>query len=398
MKGTALKPPFAPVEKTGLLCLLVALSCLPLRADTIVMKNGNKLEGIIQKETAGEIVLNIGVGSVTLKKAQVASIHRATEAEAAKLKNQWQEHYVTHEKYVPAGQEDLAAGFQGLVDSRTAALNAVADLKRWQKEQQVIADQEAAVKAEIARKMEAIQRMDVPTEAEKRQYGFSNREINAKIDAYNMAVVDLNNLRARIIGFIDAMQQGMGRGVKQRQFLAQYVTALFAFKQKFDERRSSNPGGADPRQIAVFFESIQRRLDEYMAEVREVDLPFRENANQVIVKARLNDDVEASMLVDTGASVVSLSEELARRLRLPIDETGPVEVTVADGRTTTAKPAILNSVEVSGMRVQNVAAMVTSNAPGPGIQGLLGMTYLAEFGMTLDPANRKLSLFRFDPK
>jgi len=86
--------------------------------------------------------------------------------------------------------------------------------------------------------------------------------------------------------------------------------------------------------------------------------------------------------------------------RLGLDLSGPHEttVTLADGSRVTAKPVMLDSMQVGDARVEQVPAMVLPNSPAPGMDGLLGMSFLQEFSIHFDAANQRLILQRFRPE
>lgn len=82
-------------------------------------------------------------------------------------------------------------------------------------------------------------------------------------------------------------------------------------------------------------------------------------------------------IVDTGATYVSLSSELAQRLKLT--SLGKGFADTANGRVS-VDYTLLDSVRVGGIEMQNVDALIT-----PGMQGdavLLGMSFLQHLQLT----------------
>lgn len=94
------------------------------------------------------------------------------------------------------------------------------------------------------------------------------------------------------------------------------------------------------------------------------------------------------VLVDTGASVVALTREDARRLGLKLtseDFRSTVNTASGPGR---AARVTLDSVSVAGARVDRVEAMVVEKGLG---QSLLGMSYLGRLsGFEATPASLTL--------
>lgn len=81
-------------------------------------------------------------------------------------------------------------------------------------------------------------------------------------------------------------------------------------------------------------------------------------------------------MVDTGASVIALRERDAARLGIhPAQRDYKVNVSTANG-TIKAAPVELNRVEVGGLTVRNVAALVLPDEALA--QNLLGMSFLSK--------------------
>jgi aspartyl protease family protein len=95
------------------------------------------------------------------------------------------------------------------------------------------------------------------------------------------------------------------------------------------------------------------------------------------------------VLVDTGANIVALNSAHARMLGVDYGSGAPARVETASG-TVNARVVTLGSVDVGGIRVENVqASVVEGDFPGT---ILLGMTYLKHVKM--QEANGILSLSR----
>jgi hypothetical protein len=58
-------------------------------ADTIHLKNGRKLEGIVKSETDKAIELEVGFGTLKLMRADIESIERTDESGTDRLKERW---------------------------------------------------------------------------------------------------------------------------------------------------------------------------------------------------------------------------------------------------------------------------------------------------------------------
>ena len=102
----------------------------------------------------------------------------------------------------------------------------------------------------------------------------------------------------------------------------------------------------------------------------------RESDGHFYTHAKVNDDELVHFIVDTGATVVALTVDDARRLGIPVD---PSEFTVVgEGASglVRGKDVMLKSVEVDGKRVENVRGVVLEGSR----LSLLGQAYLSRMG------------------
>ncbi|MFA6216828.1 MAG: retropepsin-like aspartic protease [Candidatus Omnitrophota bacterium] len=143
--------------------------------------------------------------------------------------------------------------------------------------------------------------------------------------------------------------------------------------------------------------SEARRLQEELLP-KHIEI-FQGNGGQLVVNALLNKKVQASLILDTGASIVMLSRTIALQLGLDIDskvvnKNDILQTIVADGRKVEARHFVLESISVQGMEAKDVDVAVISD---PAIEanlkdGLLGMSFLKNFSFKIDAANKKLIL------
>jgi aspartyl protease family protein len=101
------------------------------------------------------------------------------------------------------------------------------------------------------------------------------------------------------------------------------------------------------------------------------------------------DGRQVSFMVDTGASVIALTERDADRLGIrPSRSAFTASVQTANG-VVRAAPVTLNSVDIGGLVVRDVRALVV---PGGGLnENLLGLSYLTRL-KRFEYANNKLVL------
>jgi predicted aspartyl protease len=115
----------------------------------------------------------------------------------------------------------------------------------------------------------------------------------------------------------------------------------------------------------------------------------------LLVTARINSQVTASFIVDTGASTVTISHAVANELGIDYANKPRYPFVTASGFVTSPM-IVLESIYVpdeAGAGVARVEAAV-STLPGapPGIAGLLGQTFLRHFRVTIDAERRVMHL------
>jgi clan AA aspartic protease (TIGR02281 family) len=106
--------------------------------------------------------------------------------------------------------------------------------------------------------------------------------------------------------------------------------------------------------------------------LRAVDI-HRKNGGEFAVRARIN-NIQAPMLVDTGATSVVLTYETAKAIGLPLELLEyNVELETASGRTRAAR-LTLDRVAVGAVVERSVPALVVPR--GQARNNLLGMSFL----------------------
>jgi len=120
--------------------------------------------------------------------------------------------------------------------------------------------------------------------------------------------------------------------------------------------------------------------------------------NAVLVPVTLSHGdrtVQASMLLDTGASVTVLTREMALRLGLDLDEARKTRMQVADGRSVPTWHIRLDRVSVGSKSKTGVDVVVVQESGGKfPFDGLLGMNFLRSFKYSIDFSNQIINWSR----
>ena len=109
-----------------------------------------------------------------------------------------------------------------------------------------------------------------------------------------------------------------------------------------------------------------------------------------VVEVVINGSVTANLMVDTGATMVVLSDRLGRRLGVHSNSDLPTIGMNTAGGKVEAPLFVLDSLKMGSAEVLNVET--TTNPYMGEMDGLLGMSFLGEFKVEMDRQNGKLTL------
>ena len=126
----------------------------------------------------------------------------------------------------------------------------------------------------------------------------------------------------------------------------------------------------------------------------EVIVPLEKRGGGWVIHVELNSLYEANLIVDTGATITSLSEDLAFDMGLTPDPYyAPVSFQTANG-TTKAWISQVRTIRAGDATQQNFMVAINdfSNFSKGRISGLLGLNFLNKFDWRLDQANEVLIL------
>src|SRR5262249_13352323 len=139
-----------------------------------------------------------------------------------------------------------------------------------------------------------------------------------------------------------------------------------------------------------------RSLEQAEAKVKTATFALRKEGATFRIEVNLNGKVTTPMVLDTGASLVTLPEDLATRAGLtPAKATKTVQLKVADGAAVEAKLLTLPTVRVGGFEIADVPCAVMP-AGKMGVEPLLGQSFLRHFQSKIDNESDRLTLTRVD--
>ncbi|MEB3206772.1 MAG: retropepsin-like aspartic protease, partial [Vampirovibrionales bacterium] len=101
--------------------------------------------------------------------------------------------------------------------------------------------------------------------------------------------------------------------------------------------------------------------------------------------------VKQTFIFDTGATYTAISQETAKSLHLDYSNAEWVTITTANGRIAVPKLK-LSSLSVNGVILKDVEVTVLDFPAGSGYGGLLGLSVIRRFHVTIDPVGSQLVL------
>lgn len=130
------------------------------------------------------------------------------------------------------------------------------------------------------------------------------------------------------------------------------------------------------------------------AKIKPLTVPLKEAKNALMVDVTLRNvktgkSVTGTFILDTGATYTSISQEMADALGVDQNTGDSVRITTANGKIDVPK-VTLDSVSVNGLEAHAVPATVIQVKNGSSFQGLLGLSFIRQFKMTIDPEANQL--------
>jgi aspartyl protease family protein len=130
----------------------------------------------------------------------------------------------------------------------------------------------------------------------------------------------------------------------------------------------------------------------YRGSAAQFAVPLRNSRNALMVDATLSGSQNKAtgvFIIDTGATYTSISQEMAEQLGLDLENCEKVHITTANGRIEVPK-VVIETLNVNGLEAHNVEATVIQVRHGSSFSGLLGLSFIRQFVLTIDPQGGQL--------
>jgi clan AA aspartic protease (TIGR02281 family) len=342
----------------------------------LVLVNGETVEGVIREQSEDRVVLDIGMGAVTFRTSRIDRIERASDAENAVRKDAWRIDYMQISD-LPESMQGIAQRYDRLVQTRGHA---------FKERGRMHAQTERIDQLEQQFQQDLFRYRDVAAE-------LRALSKTSKLDRYNELALEHNELMSRIQTNRAESERSRNAVQEAVRSMIAYSRALVHFEAEFKAEEPTLRDGAGEIATA-WLDRASVQLASFENDFVKMEAPTRQGRSGTLLSVSINDARPATFLLDTGASVVTLSGSLARRLGLPYDKAEGVPVALADGSQAEGYPVMLKSVRVGDALANNVPALVMENSPSEGVDGLLGMTFLSYFEILLDGTTGNLVLRR----
>ncbi|MFA6349848.1 MAG: retropepsin-like aspartic protease [Candidatus Omnitrophota bacterium] len=116
-------------KRAIVLAAVILFFCCSLAfADTIYLRNGRGIQGLVKSETTEKVELEVGFGVVTFKRDEVFRIDRSPVEQASQIRKKWQEDKIEADKRDKIRKEELEkAKESGRIEFRSQEGSIVVD-------------------------------------------------------------------------------------------------------------------------------------------------------------------------------------------------------------------------------------------------------------------------------
>lgn len=371
---------------------LILVLCGSACSDVIYFKNGGELEGIIQGETEEYIIIDVGGGTMTVRRDEIDHIREATLEELDRLQRERLGHEIEIGEWAPAGCEDIKIIYSKAKDDRESLRKAraksqaiQADIIHEEKKRSDLLDM-------LGKKGEELKGLDAEKDIKRYKVKKNIKRYNEVIAEINILNADLNRENSKIKTLYEDQKEINAK-------LAKLVNAYRASYELFNNTLSTRRNGIKEDEMTsdelYFFEEMDVKIKEIEGDFKKDIAQYTPDGDHIIVDTLIDGRVTAQLMVDTGASIVLISSNIANRLGVEYEGiTTEIDIIMADGSTAKAKPMILESVKVGDAEVKKVQAAILEKDVIGGVDGLLGMSFLSHFVIKVDSASNRLILER----
>ena len=155
---------------------------------------------------------------------------------------------------------------------------------------------------------------------------------------------------------------------------------------------SINPARNDTSQVRIIIDDYMKKGNCSLATGSEETFPIPRQRRTVALPVTIN-GTRGVFILDTGATFVSLKKAFAQKASVVVDQSSTVQLHTANG-IADGKLGRAATIQLRSLQAKDVPIVVEDDAKatfGDGIDGLLGMSFLSRFKVTIDTQVVKIS-------
>jgi len=151
------------------------------------------------------------------------------------------------------------------------------------------------------------------------------------------------------------------------------------------------------RQGLSLIESSPSKVYKNSGKIKKTTVNINTVGNIILVDdIYINDSVKVKFIFDTGASYTTISSKLADRLGISTSNAKKLKIMTGSGYIYAPK-IIIKKIDINGLCAYNVEALVADlpvhvSGTGADLAGLLGISFIKDFKVTVDKAHGQIVL------
>jgi aspartyl protease family protein len=155
---------------------------------------------------------------------------------------------------------------------------------------------------------------------------------------------------------------------------------------------SLNPARNDTSQVRVIIEDYMKKRNCSLATGNEEAFPAPRQGRPIALQVAINGK-RGIFILDTGATLVALKRAFAKKASVVVDEGSAVRLHTANGMSD-GKLGRAATIQLRSLQAKDVPIVIRDDDKatfGDGVDGLLGMSFLSRFKVTIDTQAVKIS-------
>lgn len=341
-------------------------------ADRIVMKNGKSFEGSILSEDDTRVVIQADFGRMNLLRKNIDKMER--------------------KEFIPKAPVDP----RDPANERTpremeGILTALDDLDRRKRASDQSFERVDEILATTKKLQSEYTQLKVTHANSINRLRQLERSNGVFSPVYARAYQDTSAIEAKQDSIESQYNRLAAEHPRHVATVMRYYEDLRAFMQVYKIAKETFRKVYGPRASGGYFRKVEERLLAHHASFEQKDFPATKVGDHWLANAKIN-GVEARLLVDTGATLVTVSESKSKEIGIPEGQGQKINAQLADGSIHPLRVVTVEQVAVGEFVARNVEVGVMQDPPDDLTDGLLGMSYLKNFSIHINPETGTLRL------